>query len=486
MNESYRGRFLYDEKTGLGSFTAAPKSLSSCWQVKEKVIDNTQFSIAIGVIAIGGLCLIFGIGPWKISFLLIVGTISVVSVRSLPAAVSLLLLINPFWIIFRNSYPDEIILSGWRTLILCWIYYIWILEVILKITIHSYRPHIYSGYLLIFFFFTTLLPILNTPRLIVNFLGVRENIIVIPMYLVGYTIFVNNNAEAKRALNCMLAAATFLAFLHLLYFYELIGPLHTLLSEKVYHKRELFMWLLPRMTSFVGYGPSGVGLYFASHLGLVLFWNNRKFLQYISIVLLLWASILTLSFTAVLAIIIILLVWQYNRKTPKLMNIVVGIISVFLVGYFLMGKLFIGESFISYLWRATTKSDLFTYFPTSFSEWITGGGWRIASGSLLGEYSTRQVDGHWITLLYQMGLISFGLLFCWLLTVTKKVVKGIRYWSRRPWDTNKVVVLSASAMYLSSFLGGLHIATFTQRPVDICMVTAASIAISNAFPKKFG
>lgn len=403
---------------------------------------------------------------------------------SIQHGFALVVLINPFYIILRNAHPESVPLSGIRTLLISILYGF----LILRILTNRIAPKISNNELIISSlalasFLCFIFPFSVSPSLTNTILGIREHLYIIPLSI--FLVYLNRleNINLRLIINAFFFPGILITILHLLVYFDVIGDLHSLLSEKVYHQRQLIGLLLPRMSSYIGHGPSGVALYFASLIPVALY--RIQYDKTISnifyttcIIMLVIATCLCLSFTGILCIAISFSAYAYSSKS----KISIAIRPFFFVCAAVMSWMllirssFLSSSFLEYL---TSASEIvFGFLPQTLEEWMFGTGWHLASGAIIDKELTRQVDAGWMGVLSQFGILGFCIILAWFSYLCLHSTRLILKAKKQARSQQRQDLLTIGTIPIVCILS-LHEVTFVLRPSDFNFIIFSTLALTS-------
>jgi hypothetical protein len=397
-----------------------------------------------------------------------------------PTAVAMFVFANPFLALIRNAGFDSIVLSGWREIVIVIIFSIGVAKSSLRFKKHYFI--ILSTTVILLFYL--LFHIFYAKSPIIGLLGFRENgmiLLIIPIILF---FMVKGKNELEYILKALFIGSVIVSLFDITNYYYPISWINVDVSRTIMGERSIFNQSAQRLTGYFGVGPSGVAAYYSNiAIGVFVYLlKNRLSLFYrlfwvLSMFILLFASMLTISLTTY-SVIIIGISSFYLLTTDRkngLRNIFIGVPATALIlnlGLIYAFDINMVEILSSMTYRFSTQFFPLITWPMNIKTWVLGYGYSIRTGRLLGgvgDYGEYVTDTGWFGLLTQFGLTG-TLLYILLILVT---FLGISRLKKNNFYSDWIFMVAA-AMFFASF-GYVHGAAISQKPLDIIFVLMVCI-----------
>ncbi|OQX53349.1 MAG: hypothetical protein B5M53_07090 [Candidatus Cloacimonas sp. 4484_209] len=293
--------------------------------------------------------------------------------------------------------------------------------------------------LLIIFGWYFIIQAMRTPLPIVGILGIRENYRFLLLFPLIIALSQEYESFPKAAFKWMVLGGISISILHLLFYITHWEP--PLLYDKATilipgAHRIILEFEGTKMLSLVGGGPSGlpatvVPLACAS-IACAFYKKEKRIAWVLAAAIIFLTSFLTLSGTWIVAtafgLVCMLVLQKYcllDRKGAQGRFFILKICGLILVFVFLFGRTILrpeGPVSLFYLskYYITTSTDWFGRLPTKSlidlffgQELATGGGAPLLAGKTYISTSIGLVDMGWMSIVYQVGILGFSIIFIW-------------------------------------------------------------------------
>jgi len=337
---------------------------------------------------------------------------------------------------------DSVFLGSWRELL-----FVLLLMMFIMRRRNGFTILLRSGkaltLLLIIFGWYFIIQAMRTPLPIVGILGIRENYRFLLLFPLIIALSQEYESFPKAAFKWMVLGGISISILHLLFYITHWEP--PLLYDKATilipgAHRIILEFEGTKMLSLVGGGPSGlpatvVPLACAS-IACAFYKKEKRIAWVLAAAIIFLTSFLTLSGTWIVAtafgLVCMLVLQKYclpDRKGAQGRFFILKICGLILVFVFLFGRTILrpeGPVSLFYLskYYITTSTDWFGRLPTKSlidlffgHELATGGGAPLLAGKTYISTSIGLVDMGWMSIVYQVGILGFSIIFIWLGTV---------------------------------------------------------------------
>jgi len=191
-----------------------------------------------------------------------------------------------------------------------------------------------------------------------------------------------------------------------------------LFSENQYKRLDLIL---------SGAWGSAAALIFS--LGFTLIFLKKEkfyFFNYTSVgIIMIFTSILTLSYSVVLSLIIIVILLIFSVRRKWYYNLALTLCSLTVLYFLINIKFFFGQSLLEYFLRAYLKAYIKFISNIEISEFLLGFGTRITMGEFVFQSSKSILDIGILRVLTETGIFNFSLLIYLMLLLFIKLQKLI-------------------------------------------------------------
>ncbi len=335
-------------------------------------------------------------------------------------------IIYPFWFLIRNEYENiYIILLPELTIIFCFILNFIVFR---NFKIKMLDKYIFYS-LILYLIFSILISLYHIKD--INFLIPLIRMFLIPLlFLITLlSVLKKNKNILKEVLHLGILSFGFISILALLNHFEFIfieikyhnlGDIKRsfLSSENQYTRLDL---------NLSGAWGSAAAIIF-SFGSILIFLKKEKFyfFNYTFLgIIMIFTSILTLSYSVVLSLIIIFVLLIFSIQRKWYYNLALALCSLTVIYFLINIKFFLEESLLDYFLRRYLKTYIEFISNIEISEFLFGFGTRIIMGDFIFEASKSILDIGIFRVLTETGIFNFSLLIYIILMLFIKLQKLI-------------------------------------------------------------
>lgn len=414
--------------------------------------------------------------------------------------VAAIVFMQPSSMIIKYKEPSSIIIAGFRLeIIAVFIFFFSIRHLYLASNKHVARrlrtvkrplQNNSCRFLLLYVIWAMLVSVLYCESLSHIFLVFREHFAVLVLFPVLLVLLADYKDFDKRLVSAMFYGGLLPALVSLLEYYsilDLFAPVILITGDYI-EQRSLSGFTISRFNPLLGPGPAGGGVYYSSLflVGLIRVLkgvDGRKFLNSLILIIYLFCAILTLSYSILISLFIVITIWIAVAKTRRQQkfNILLLVALLFIV---MLNASFLGVqtmrgheplSIFTYASRIIRSHSQFVLNHINSTNLFIGSGFDINSAGSDRVLRLKQVtwDLGWFQTFLYTGAIGFCLILFFLKDIFQKFFRLRRFVST---PHNRYIYLASGTMLFSLF-GYVHAAAIEVRPMDINFIVAAAIIV---------
>ena len=329
-------------------------------------------------------------------------------------------IIYPFWLIIRNSSDSQILILLPEIVI----FLSFIINFIFLNKNKVYLIEIKTFSLMFsFLLLSSLINIFHVGKLEFALVFIRLYLFPLLFFLTLASVIKKNNDIMLEALYTSILSFGIVALIALLNYFDLIN-VKDFNSLKIAVRDVIFFSKIKRLDPLISGAIGSAGAMFFT-MGIILVYLKKRFNKITNIILslgLLLAGILSLSYSLIYTIIIVIFMCWITKKNNYFLSIIFSLFFIIFIFFMLTTNFFLNQSVLSYIGSSYLYSYLSFFSNLTFIEILFGNGMPI------NMYNFYYVPEKFISdvgigrVFTETGIINFFIFFYFLIVLFKKII----------------------------------------------------------------